>query len=324
MFFQIGFINERTRDICYKTSRDLLVNLTLAYNDLMTNLLMQLKYKFDSIENAIYLFKALPLENWKPQTETFDILSNWLLNFHYESKENMLSRIIISHLNWGFDCDGKLFLPHNIHLRMACLVSDALTKHSPEVIGSSGISESVRQVSNFMEGQSSKDQFVSWCWHMVSLLRIHSMDQGKDIIRKFLDNPAEPLIFIPDINKIDSIYQGVTENRPLAVYISILSSLWGHSVPLICHKGFENMKLLIQDYRHCVVIRSIQLIVPLFLECPDSIVKCENFHQVLNQLINADCTYMKMAKDLLYATSVGPVMELLNNMIHCQVLSYIE
>ncbi|XP_055848760.1 ectopic P granules protein 5 homolog isoform X2 [Episyrphus balteatus] len=319
--FDIGFINEKTRDICYKTSRDMLVNLTLAYNDLMSSLLLQLKIRFEEIENAAYLFQSLPLENWKPEMDSFETLSSWLLHFDYTTKENTIARIIVSHLNWGFDCDGRLYLPHNIHVRMACLVSEALTKHAPEVVGQSGVSESVRQVSN-LESQSTKEQFTTWCWSMVSVLRLHLMDQSVDSIRNTLQNPTEPLMFIPDLEKIEVIYQGVTENRPLSMYVAILVSLWGHSVPLICQKGFEQMKLLITDYRHATVIRCMELITPLFMETPETLAKCESFQTILVQLLNADKTYLKMAKEMLFSSSIGPVLKLLDNMIQHQIISY--
>ncbi|XP_073818455.1 ectopic P-granules autophagy protein 5 isoform X2 [Musca autumnalis] len=321
--FNIGYLNHDTRDICYKTARDMLVNLTLAYEDLLSCLLTQLKIRFNDCENVVYLFKSLPLENWKPSMESFEILSNWLLHFDFRSPENMLARIVISHLNWSLDCDGRLFLPHNIHVRMACLISEALTKHAPEILGLSGISESVRQVSNLIDfTQSTKEQFTTWCWSIVSLLRLHIMDQNVETIKKCLQNPSESLMFVPELERIDLIYQGVNENRPLALYVAVLVSLHGHSIPMICQKGFELMQRLLSDHRHAAVIRCLELIVPLFLETPDTLGNAEKFHGILNTLLNADKTYLKMAKDMMYPNSVGPVLELLDNMIHHQITSY--
>ncbi|XP_065371725.1 ectopic P granules protein 5 homolog isoform X2 [Calliphora vicina] len=321
--FNIGFINNDTRDICYKTARDMLVNLTLSYEDLMSCLLAQLKTRFEECENVKYLFKSLPLENWKPDMESFETLSNWLLHFDFKTAENMLARIIISHLNWSFDCDGRLFLPHNIHVRMACLISDALTKHAPEVLGLSGISESVRQVSSLIDfSQSTREQFSTWCWSIVSILRLHIMDQNVEQVKLTLRNPAEALMFVSELERIDLIYQGVTENRPLALFVAILVSSHGHSIPLICQKGFELMQRLLSDHRHAAVIRCLELIVPLFLETPETLGNSEGFHAILYTLLNADKTYLKMAKDMVYPNTVGPVLELFDNMIHHQITSY--
>ncbi|XP_004534242.1 ectopic P granules protein 5 homolog isoform X2 [Ceratitis capitata] len=323
--FNVGFLNVNTREFCYKTSRDMLVNLTLSYEDLITCILIQLKARFNEIENGTYLIKSLPLENWKPGMDSFEILSNWLLHFDYSSQENMLARVVISHLNWGFDYDGRLFLPHNIHIRMACLISEALNKHAPEVIGLTGISEGMRQVSSLIDfSLTTKEQFSTWCWTMVSLLRLHLMDQGAESIKRTLLNPTEPLMFVPELEQIDTIYQGVSENRPLAVYVAILVSLHGHTIPLICQRGLELIKLLLNDYRHAAVIRCLELIVPLFLETPETLASCENFHAILNALLSADRSYLKMAKDIIYPNSIGPVLQLLDNMIHRQITSYTE
>lgn len=254
----------------------MLVNLTLAHEDLMSSLLLQLKIRFSEIENAAFLFKSLPLKNWKPDMKSFEILSSWLLHYDYKTMENTFSRIIINNLNWGLDCDGRLFLQHNNHVRMACLISDAFNKHSPERVGLFGGSESFRQVSNSMNlTQFSKENFSAWCWRITSTLRLHLMDQSVDSVRSTLQTPSEALMYIPDLEKIHSIYQGVTEERPLAMYTSILVSLWGHSIPLICHHGFKLIRHLLTGYYHTEVIRCIELVVPLFLETPETLAHCE-------------------------------------------------
>ncbi|XP_055381195.1 ectopic P granules protein 5 homolog isoform X2 [Condylostylus longicornis] len=322
--FLVGFVNEPTRETCYKTSRDMLTNLTLSYPELIDSLLLQMKIRFGETDNLIYLVKSLPLENWKANISSFEILSNWLLNYNYDCKENALARIIISHLNWCFDTDKRLFLPHNIHVRMACLICEALNKHNPEIIGASSISEGMRQVSNLIENHSDKEQFTTWCWNMISLLRLHLMDQNSEAIKRTLQNPSDYLCFVPDLENFDIIHQGVTESRPLALYISLLISLWGHSIPLICQKGINQMKMLLLDHRYKQVIRCIQLITPLFLESPDTLSQCESFHEILKIILNADRTYIKMAKDLVKPNSHGPVFEHFINMMQSQIIHYYE
>lgn len=256
----------------------MLVNITLAYEELLDCLLLQLKTRFAEIDQAAYLFKALPLENWHPNMDSFELLSNWLLHFDYQTAESHLARLIIGHLNWGFDDEGRLYLPHNIHVRMACLVTEAITKHAPEVIGASSISESVRQVSSLIDStQSSREQFTNWCWRMISMLRLHLMDQSVESVKRTLQHPTEPLLFVPDLERLDMIWQGVTEQRPLALYVSVLVSLHGHSIPVICQRGFDLLQQLLNDHRHAAVIRSLELIVPLFLETPDTLANCERY-----------------------------------------------
>lgn len=158
--------------------------------------------------------------------EIFEIAANWLLNFNFESRESAMARTIFSRLNWNFDkTSGELFLAHEIHVRMASLIVDVSSKHVPETIGSSGISESVRQMSNLVKGQTPHQQFIMWCWNMVSVLRLHSFDQNTDTLRRTIRNPAEALRLVNELERLPSIAQGVDENRPIAVYISILTTL---------------------------------------------------------------------------------------------------
>lgn len=231
--------------------------------------------------------------------------------------------MIFSRLNWNFNkYTGELFLPHEIHIRMACLLVEASSKHAPETIGLTGISESVRQVSNLVKGQTPQQQFVTWCWNMVAVLRLHCFDQNDNSVRRTVTHPQDAIRHVTEIERLLAVCQGVVDNRPLAVYLSILMTLWGHSVPQICHKGFAQMQNLLNDYRHSSVIRCLQLVTPFFLECPESLSKCQAFQSILSALLVADRTYIRMAKDFISSDSYGPIVENLSNMIQAQIIDY--
>lgn len=324
--FQIGFLNAISKESCYKIARDLLVNITTKQTDLISCLLLMLKQNFRSVDKyATYLFKSLPLDQWHPPMDAFEIAASWLLNFGFETSESAMARTIFSRLNWNFDRKtGELFLPHEIHIRMACLIVEVSSKHVPETIGLSGISESVRQVSNLVKGQSPQQQFSAWCWNMVAVLRLHCFDQSNEFIRRAIRNPHDALRHVSEIERLLAIAEGVVDNRPLAVYLSILTTLWGHSVPQICHKGFDQMQNLLNDYRHSSVIRCLQLVTPFFLECPDSLSKCQAFQTILMAILSADRTYIRMAKDFISSDYPGPVVELFANMIQAQIIDYAQ
>lgn len=322
--FQIGFTNAITKESCFKNVRDLLATITTKHTSLISSILVILKENFRYVErNATYLFKTLPLDQWQPPKEAFEIAATWLLNFSIESAENGMARMIFSRLNWNFNkYTGELFLPHEIHIRMACLLVEVSAKHAPETIGLTGISESVRQVSNLVKGQTPQQQFVTWCWNMVAVLRLHCFDQHGNAIRHIISHPQDAIRHVTEIERLLAVCQGVVDNRPLAVYLSILMTLWGHSVPQICHKGFAQMQNLLNDYRHSSVIRCLQLVTPFFLECPESLSKCQAFQSILNALLNADRTYIRMAKDFISSDSYGPVITNLSNMIQSQIIDY--
>lgn len=198
---------------------------------------------------------------------------------------------------------------------MACLIAEVSTKHGPETIGGIGITESVRQV---VTNQTTKAQFTEWCWNMIALLKLHCMDRGKEIIRRTLTNPQEIINFIPELKRTDAIFQGLTEQRPIALYLSILTTQYGHSVPEICHNGFTQIQLLINDNRFYAVIRCIQLISPMFLECPDSLCKFDKFQLILSQILSADRGYLKSIN------SPGPILEMFGNMLQSQIIDYVS
>lgn len=103
------------------------------------------------------------------------------------------------------------------------------------------------------------------------------MDQGVESVRRTLQHPTEPLLFIPELERMEMIFQGVNENRPLALYVGMLVSLHGHSIPLICQHGFILLQQLLLDHRHAATIRCLELTVPLFLETPETLANCERF-----------------------------------------------
>ena len=317
----IGFMNELTRDHCYSTVKDLIFNITSKYPDLITEVFNHLKVNLKRVGGlSTYLCKSLPISKWVPKTEDLEVLASWLLNFDYESTESNTARLIFSYMNWNFDQDQQLFLPHDIHIRMAFLTCEVYMKHVGESIGS-GVTETARQMSNVKKNQSKKEQFSIWCWSMVSVLRLHFMDLNQGTINELMNNPAV-LYLIPEIETTQAIYQGFVEQKPLAIYLSLLVSQLGHSIPQICHRGFDQLKLLLNDYRHSKVIRCLELITPLFLGCQESLYTCDNFMTILNSLLTADKTYVKMAKEVMTADSRGPVITFMGNMIQTQLMNY--
>lgn len=318
---QIGFINEETREICYNTVKDLLTNITTKYPDLIANVFSYLKDNLQKVSSlSSYLFKALPISKWIPKTEDLDVLSSWLLNFDFESIENTTARVIFAYMNWNFHDENQLFLPHEIHVRMAFLVSEVYTKHVGETIGS-GVMETARQLGSTKKSPTKREQFSIWCWSMVSVLRLHYMDLNGQMIMSLIENPAV-VNMIPEIESTHGIYQGFTERKPLQIYLSILVTQLGHSIPQICHRGFDQMILLLNDYRHSKVIRCLELITPMFVCCQSSLYTCEKFITILTSLFASDKNYAKVVREAVPSDARGPVLSFLGKMIQHQVCSY--
>ena len=65
--FRIGYINESTKETCYKTVKDLLANIVVKYPELVSKFLQTIKNEADSIDpQNVYVFRALPLQMWHP------------------------------------------------------------------------------------------------------------------------------------------------------------------------------------------------------------------------------------------------------------------
>lgn len=264
-----------------------------------------------------YLVRGLPLDQWSPEPSDLDTISQYLLDFPFESTESQIARIIFNHLNWNFNSEGNaLFLNFDIHLRTAFLICEVASKHVPETVGLTDII-----VTSLVKNQLARQQFSHWCWNMASRLRLHCMDQSRHLIQQMIAQPGDILTRIPELEASPALCQGVGESRPLAIYFSMLISLCGHSVPQICEQGMDYLKLLLNDSRHAIVIRCLQLIAPLFLSCPESLSSCGKFQLILNALMN-DKTYARHTKDFVVLTCQKPVLQLLSDMIQAQVIQY--
>ena len=161
-----------------------------------------------------YLFSSLPLEQWRPAPDVFEICTKWLLDFPIESTESALARTILSRLNWNIDVNGEPFLPREIHVRTALLILETYSLQVPEVIGTYGVTESVRQA---VKGQSARQQFVMWCWKMIFVLRLHYLDQSTETFRLAIANPGRILCLIPEIENLKYLQKEVKHNRPLGL-----------------------------------------------------------------------------------------------------------
>lgn len=91
-------------EICYKTTRDLLVNITRKYTELISHILFKINESLSEVNaTALYILKRLPIDSWKPTYEVYELLAKWLITFSIDSIESKISRLIIQDLNWNLD-----------------------------------------------------------------------------------------------------------------------------------------------------------------------------------------------------------------------------
>lgn len=173
--------------------------------------------------------------------------------------------------------------------------------------------------------QSNEHAFAIWAWEMMSKLRLHRLDQSESACHKGITSPAEAFFNVPDIDSdasLESLVIGVRDKQPIACFVAATMTLWGHSIPLICTKGFEQLGVLLSHYKYEHVLMALHHIVPLFLSCPESLLKNEKFSGIIVSLVAADRTYMKMAKNLIAPDLPGPVLKQFANMIESHIVGY--
>lgn len=311
----IGFINEYTKDFCYNTVKDLVTDITNKFPEIVGDIIQYIKNNLSSIGSLnTYILKSLPINKWRPTQRDLELFSSWLLNYDFDTVESSTARFIIASINWNFDHENQLFLPHEIHVRMAHLICEVYLKYVGESIKSDF--NETKFLGKVTKNSTKKDKFSVWCWSMISLLRLHQMDVNPSVVLK---NP-NTLNAIPEAEELNVVYQGAIDNKPLAIYISFLTSRYGHCVPQICHRGFEQLKQLLTDHRYPKVIRCLELIVPLFMECVESFYQCEAYLNILETLIKADKTNGIVSKDK--SDNKVTILKLLGNMILNQLNSY--
>lgn len=308
----IGFINDFTRDYCYNTVKGLVVDITAKYSELVGETITYIKNNLQAIGSlSTYLLKSLPIEKWKPTQKDLELFSSWLLNYDFDRIESSTARFIIASINWNFDESNQLFLPHEIHVRMAHLICEVYLKYVCE--SNKTEFNETKFIGKITKASTKKDKFSVWCWSMISLLRLHQMDINPISIMK----NSNLLNIIPEFEELNIVYQGAIDNKPLPIYISFLISQYSHSIPQICHKGFDQLKSLLLDHRYPKVIRCLELITPLFLNCIESLHQCESFLSILDSLVKADKINGITEKD-----HKCTVLKLLGNMILNQLNSY--
>ncbi|XP_011312078.1 ectopic P granules protein 5 homolog isoform X2 [Fopius arisanus] len=325
--FEIGFLSEKTQESCSKDARSLLSNLTSKHPSLLSDILFKLKDNFGAVGKlSLYLFTELSISKWIPRNEDIGVLANWLHNFSLSSTESHLARLILNHLNWGLDDNGDLYLPLHLHYTVALLVVELTIKYVPNTSqNASIISEGVKQVSSIVRPQNTEQAFSLWAWDMVARLRLHQLDQSNTVCRNSMVNPAEAFAHVPDVSvhsAMEVLRGGIVDTQPIAHYVATVMTMNGHSVPLVCTYGFVSLCVLTcyDKYEHTLI--ALHHIVPLFINCSESLIKNGMFGCVIHWLIAADRSYVKMAKNLIAPEFPGPTIKYFGNMLESHLVNY--
>nr|CAH7757239.1 unnamed protein product [Callosobruchus chinensis] len=149
-----------------------------------------------------------------------------------------------------------------------------------------------------------------WAWQTILRLKLHISDKAFQEIGR-----------AQDVDSYDVLRKGIREQHPLATFVSILMTSWGHLIPLIGTKGLPLLLFLQSHQKHEAVLFALYQIVPMFIESQECLINCEKFQEILVNLLNADRGYIYMAKSLVY-TQHQTVLQQFGNMVETQIVNY--
>ncbi|XP_047502036.1 ectopic P granules protein 5 homolog [Penaeus chinensis] len=330
--FEATFVNEGTREALSRIGRDLLSTVASNHPISVSYLLTTTQEKISSVGNmALYLFRALPLELWEPSPDDITCVSHWLLFTPVASVENQLARIVLSKLNWGENTFGmQLFLPLELHRRVALTVLEAHLKVSREMRQGSLLTEGVKQVTSVMYAPSAEQVFCDWSWEILTCLRLHQLDQPEPWVHAVIASPALMLKDIPDPtnsaiaqgSSLNAVKRGLMDKQPLALFSALLLTSWGHSIPEFCEHGIDCIHELVMQGMYEAAIASMAHIMPLFFNQPEDITTHSKMMIAIQKCLTADQTYMTLAKSLVTSAFPGKILSLFAAMIVHHIKNY--
>nr|XP_022906095.1 ectopic P granules protein 5 homolog [Onthophagus taurus] len=277
---QIGFISKTTQETCSKNTRILLTHLTSKTPTLLSYILKIVDHNISNI--GVY---ALYLYEELP-------ISIWLPN---EDDIEIIVRILKTNSygsessRWArmiiarLNWDLNPFIPYKIHCKIALLIAE-LVEEDPT--------------------------FSQWSWAILFKLRLHITDRGISDFSKVL----EP-------ERYDVLRRGLRDqNKTIPAFLSVLVTTYGHLIPVICNKGLDQLIFLLNQQKYEAVLFALNLIVPLFLNCQESLVNCDKFQTIILGLLNADKGYLHLVSKNLQ----NPILEQFGHMIGNQILNCSE
>ncbi|EEB10592.1 conserved hypothetical protein [Pediculus humanus corporis] len=315
--FYIGFVSVNTIDFCYKNVQHLLKTICLTHPQLISEILkMQCNvFSTNPLYNErriLHLWLNLPLEYWMPNNFDFEILSLWIMEPSQSLKYEIV-RIILQSLNYGID-QGKLFMAPESHREIAFILMQASIKLVNE--NEFGF---IKNVSYMVLPQNYDHGGHDWIWATLLKLRLHLLDKTEATLYKYFNGLEEHLKQIPDVDSNSDLHHFVMKNQPVACFVALMTTTLGHSVPIICDKGFDLIEVLLAEGKYNHGIACLEFITLLFLECPNSLFECKKFLSILSQIIAADNTLAQLAKNLIMNNFPGQILKNLNSMIQNQL-----
>ena len=153
-------------------------------------------------------------------------------------------------------------------------------------------------------GKQLPDQiFVGWCWEVLLDLKLHHLAQrpgNVSTLRNNAINDAE----IPNLSR-DAVtlspLMAVQQRQPIACYVAVMLTDIGHSTTGVLNQGLDWVAALVENYLYIPALEVLEFVTPLFFSNNQAtyLLQQDQFHYILNGLLQADATYLRMVKNIL-------------------------
>ncbi|XP_044132236.1 ectopic P granules protein 5 homolog isoform X1 [Bufo gargarizans] len=322
--YEVSYVSMSTREAFSKVGRELLATITSAHSSIISVLLQRVRETIDKVGMvSLYLFKELPLLQWRPSTSEIGVIRDWLINYNLSEVENKLACIILEGMNWGITDSKTLHLDHALHVEVALMVLEAYQKHICDKPYTGIISESIKQVSYLASivrtGQTPEASFNQWSWDLVLRLKLHRNDRPEQICDSVPD--------LTEANVLHPVLKAVKSGVPIGCFIALASASVGHSVDKFCVEGVTMLGEMIQAKHLRAVVHILDKVLPMFYQCPSYLLKNELFLSYIQLFLQLDggvpqgMTMQMTHKVTQHLTSInyGENVKLLTNMVQSHI-----
>ncbi|XP_053660697.1 ectopic P granules protein 5 homolog [Anopheles marshallii] len=214
---------------------------------------------------------------WHPTETDIYVLLQMLLNYARAHIYHKLALGLLMYINYG-DI-SELCVPLQIQTRIAYSVVAAFRKNKP----------AAKVDPDSAEGMENKS-YEERCLFVLLQLRVHALDQPLHIVRHLMSDPSTAdLQHIAALDQFPDVKAAIDERCPVACLTALLTTTTGHWVPVFCQDGVNLLKLLLEQRNlDTIVVRCLELISLLFIECPQALSGNERFIALLAQLVESD------------------------------------
>ncbi|XP_070191920.1 ectopic P granules protein 5 homolog [Littorina saxatilis] len=325
--FEIAFICDHTRDFCSKTGRDLLSSIIQKHPTALSMLLRRVQGVVVELgKMAIYLFSELPASIWIPKDPDMLLLRQWLLNNDLNTAENQLACVVLDHMNWDLFAEtGKLVLDIRLHRQVALLLVEAYMKYIADRRASFFIIEGMKQISAYAySSQTSREQqFNNWAWSIALRLKLHR--ESAILHSRAAESQPFQAPSLEEEQWLLPLASAARGKNPIACFLVLTMTDVGHDVNQFMSVGLDMLMTLASSSQFSAVIHVLSCVTPQFLTTPQYLLENETFQKVLQIVLAADESVLKVTKMAMGVEfKAGTITQQLAQMIQAMISARLE